>query len=458
MKAKLLVLALTISSIGTAQIKKASTTETERMQLADEMERSIKTELLNKWYPQSVDSIFGGFLSTYTYDFKPTGPQDKFIVTQARHTWTTAKAAQFYPGITYYLECSRNGFQFLRNVMWDKTYGGFHNLVTRQGKDKSNPKSPKEAYGNAFAIYALAAYYKSSGDTSALNLAKKAFLWLEKHSHDAVHKGYYQHLQRNGTPIVRDAGAPSNSDIGYKDQNSSIHLLEAFTELYTVWKDALVRERLEEMLFLVRDKITTPQGYMILFFKPDWTPVSFRDSSDAVILKHKYLDHVSFGHDIETAYLMMEASHVLGLKNDTKTWKVAKRMVDHALTNGWDNKLGGFHNEGYYFKNKTGMTIIMESKNWWTQAEGLNTLLLMAYRFPNDSMNYYDRFKQLWNYIQTYLIDHEHGDWYEEGLDKEPQRRTALKGHIWKATYHHFRSLFNCIQLIRSNTDHTLLD
>ena len=70
-----------------------------RLKIAGEMERSIKTELLNKWYPQSVDSIYGGFLTTFTYDFKPTGPQDKFIVTQARHTWTTAKAAQLYPEV-----------------------------------------------------------------------------------------------------------------------------------------------------------------------------------------------------------------------------------------------------------------------------------------------------------------------------------------------------------------------
>ncbi len=101
---------------------------------------------------------------------------------------------------------------------------------------------------------------------------------------------------------------------GYKDQNSSIHLLEALTELYAVWPDPLVRERLDEMLRLIRDVITTPKGNLVLFLQPDWTPVSFRDSSEAVVLKHRYVDHVSFGHDVETAYLMLEASHALGLK------------------------------------------------------------------------------------------------------------------------------------------------
>jgi len=170
-----------------------------------------------------------------------------------------------------------------------------------------------------------------------------------------------------------------------------------------------------------------------------------------VILQHGYIDHVSFGHDVETAYLMLEASHVLGLKNDTTTMRVAKLMVDHALQNGWDKVKGGFYDEGYYFKNKKDITIIKDSKNWWAQAEGLNTLLLMADRFPNDPMQYFEKFKMMWKYIQTYLVDHEYGDWYEEGLDKSPERRTALKGHIWKATYHQLRSLTNCVQRLRNN-------
>jgi mannobiose 2-epimerase len=453
MKTKAFIFLLLVSSVSLAQTKHSSKFIAERLQIAGEMDKSIKTELLNKWYPQCVDSVYGGFLSTYTFDFKPTGTQDKFIVTQARHTWTTAKAAELYPEVTYYIKCSENGFRYLRDVMWDKTYGGFYNLVDRQGKDKSNPKAPKEAYGNAFAVYALAAYYKASSDTGALSLAKKTFLWLEKHSHDSVYKGYYQHLQRDGTPVVRDETIPSNADIGYKDQNSSIHLLEAFTELYSVWPDALVKQRLQEMLYLIRDKITTQKGYLTLFFTPDWTPVSFRDSSEAAILKHKNLDHVSFGHDVETAYLMLEASHALGLKNDTRTMTVGKRMVDHALKNGWDSAVGGFYDEAYYFKGKQKISILSESKNWWAQAEGLNTLLLMADRFPNDHMHYYDRFKQLWHYTQTYLIDHINGDWYEEGLDKEPQRKTALKGHIWKGTYHHFRSMSNCIKRLKTNAN-----
>ncbi len=440
---------LVLPAWGLAQ---RSSTRATRLRIANEMENSIQTELLNKWYPQSVDKAYGGFLSTWTYDFKSTGEQDKFIVTQARHTWSTAKAAGLYPGIPYYLKASKHGFTFLRDVMWDKEYGGFYNLVSRQGVVKEDPKAAKDAYGNAFGVYALAAYYKVSHDTAALQLVKKAFQWLEEHSHDPVQKGYFQHLKRDGTPIARPADATSLSDIGYKDQNSSIHLLEALTELYGVWKDETVRERLSEMLLLIRDKITTPKGYLTLFFQPDWTPVSFRDSTDEVIKSHKALDHVSAGHDIETAFLMLEASHELGLQNDTATLKIAKRMVDHALDNAWDSNVGGFYDEGYYFKDKPGITILLDTKNWWAQAEGMNTLLLMADLFPNDPMHYFDKFKQQWKYIQTYLIDHVHGDWYEGGIDKQPQEKTANKGNIWKGTYHHFRSLSNCVTRLKKST------
>lgn len=448
MKRIIFIVSMILPVLVAAQ--QSTVAKTSRRQIAAEMKKSVTTELLDKWYPQCVDSLYGGFISTYTYDFKPTGPQDKFVVTQARHTWTTAKAAAVYPGKKYFLKASENGFHFLRDVMWDKQYGGFYNLVTREGKDKSNPLAPKEAYGNAFAIYALSAYYKVSHDTGALSLAKQTFMWLEKNSHDPVYKGYYQHLKRDGSIVIRDASFPSTSDIGYKDQNSSIHLLEAFTELYSVWPEPLVKERLQEMLLLIRDKLITSKGYLNMFFTADWTPLSFRDSSKAVILQHKYLDHVSFGHDVETAYLMLEASHALGWKNDTVTLMTGKRMVDHSLRNGWDKTIGGFYDEGYYFKNSDTLSIIFDSKNWWAQAEGLNTLLLMADHFPGDAMQYELKFKQLWNYVQTYMIDHVNGDWYEEGLDKEPQRKTALKGHIWKGTYHNFRALNNCIQRLQA--------
>jgi cellobiose epimerase len=275
---------------------RSSEVNQDRLSLADTIEHSAQTELLDKWYPQAVDSVYGGFLSSFTFDFKPAAEQNKMIVSQSRHVWTTAKAAMAYPEKDYLLKASAHGAMFLKDVMWDKTYGGFYQLVDRQGTVISADE--KTAYGNAFGIYGLSAYVMASGDTAALGLAKKAFLWLEKHSHDPDRKGYFQHLKRDGSIVKRTEDVPSTSDLGYKDQNSSIHLLEAFTELYQVWRDPLVAERLTEMLYLIRDTITTDKGYLTLFLQPDWTPVSFREASEEVILAHHNLDHVSFGQRI----------------------------------------------------------------------------------------------------------------------------------------------------------------
>ncbi|WP_345269528.1 AGE family epimerase/isomerase [Nibrella viscosa] len=426
-----------------------------KAKLAAEIEKSIKTELLNKWYPQAVDQEYGGFLSTFTYDWKPSGAQDKMIVTQARHIWSNAKAAQLFPEESHYLTSARHGYLFLRDKMWDKTHGGFYTLVDRQGNAKrgANGSLQKTAYGNAFAIYGLAAYYQSSGDTSALNLAKKTFLWLEQHSHDPRYKGYIQDLAEDGTPLKRTADTPVTSTVGYKDQNSSIHLLEAFAELYQVWPDPLVRERLQEMLVLIRDVIVTPTGYLTLFLTPDLKPISFRDQPEEEIRKHYYhIDEVSFGHDIETAFLLLEASHVLGLEHDAKTMQIAKKMADHTIRTGFDPGVGGIYDGGYYFKGKDNITIIREGKNWWAQAEGLNTLLMMADLYPNDPLNYFSRFQQQWDYIDKYVIDHEYGEWFQGGIDKEPKQKTALKGQIWKASYHQFRSLFSVLQRLRPDT------
>jgi mannobiose 2-epimerase len=184
--------------------------------------------------------------------------------------------------------------------------------------------------------------------------------------------------------------------------------------------------------------------------------VSFINEPDSVIEQHHSLDHVSFGHDVETAYLLIEASNVLGIKNDLTTHEIAKKMVDHALTNGWDetDSTGSFYDEAYYFKDPGGhiredITITRNTKNWWAQAEGMNCLLMMSLLYPNDHNNYYDKFVKSWKYIDTYLIDHENGDWFAGGLDKQPELKTALKGQIWKACYHHYRAMTNCVDMLR---------
>lgn len=416
------------------------------------MTQSLREEILQVWYPLALDTVEGGFRCDFTFDWRPQGRQHKMIVTQARQVWTASQAAMFF-GDAGYRRIAAHGFRFLHDKMWDKTYGGFYMLRARNGGPVDyDYQEEKRAYGNAFAIYALASYFSMSGDTSALRLAQKTFRWLEQHSYDPEYKGYFDQMARDGSLLRQDRTSTKAWDfrsIGWKDQNASIHLLEAFTELYRVWPDSLLRQRLTEMLVLIRDRFVTAKGYLTLYLKRDLTPVSFRDSSETVRKANYALDHVSFGHDVETAYLMLEASQVLGIKNDTKTLAIAKKMVDHALANGWEKRNGGFYDRGYYFAHANSIAIISEVKTWWVQAEGLNALLLMAKLFPQEK-KYREAFAKEWEYINQYLIDHEHGEWYEEGLDNSPEQAQAPKARDWKVNYHNSRALMNCIKMLKS--------
>ena len=418
----------------------------EKSDLITALHSAATDKLLDKWYPLAIDQEDGGYYSDLTYDFQlAETEQNKMVVTQARHVWTTATAAMDFPERKdEFLSYAEHGFHFLRDHMWDSIRGGFYTLVSKEGQPIIQADESKTAYGNAFAIYGLAAYNKASGNAAALDLAKEAFMWLEKGSHDSMLKGYFQNLHPDGTPIERTPDHPSTSTVGYKDQNSSIHLLEAFTALYEVWPDPLVEARVKEMLLLIRDTITTDKGYLTLFLEKDWTPVSFRDTPRDTIQKHYYLEHVSFGHDVETAYLMLEASHVLGGWQFEETLRKGKIMVDHSLENGWDIDLGGFYDGGYYFKDADTLQIVNAHKNWWSQAEGLNTMLLMHDYFPEDPMDYSGYFEKLWDYTNTYLMDSVNGGWYDWGTDGRPEVVKSNKGHIWKSPYHTYRALVNC--------------
>jgi mannobiose 2-epimerase len=367
------------------------------------------------------------------------------IVTQARHVWAASNAALFHQKDDGLRKVAAHGVEFLKSKMWDREFGGFYNLVDREGVPITDGgQIIKQAYGNAFAIYGLAAYYKTWGDTSALNLAKEAFQWLEHHSYDPKYGGYFQFLSRDRLPFKEGyRGVPP------KDQNSTIHLLESFTELYSVWHDPTLKERLHSLLRIVRDTITTDKGYMMLFFNRDWTPISYRDSSQEVRERNYEFDHVSFGHDVETPYLMLEASHALGIRNDTTTLRVAKKMVDHVLANGWDNEHGGIYDGGFYFKGDDKPKIVKNTKEWWSQVEAFNSFLLMSNLFPDDEHHYYDKFCIQWNYCKKHVIDNEHGGWYWGGADIVPDNRFSVKGSIWKCNYHTSRGLINCIKRLK---------
>ncbi len=403
--------------------------------LAEEVEEHWKKEVLGVWFPRCIDKNHGGFFPHFLEDWSKGTQNDKTIVFQARMTWVCAQVAMRYPDRKEeFLGYTRHGTDLLAQTMWDSEQGGFYWGLDETGKPSKAYGDEKHVYGVAFGIYSLAAAHEATGERRALELAKQAFAWLEQHAHDETHGGYYEALTRDGRPILA-APAGRKADFigtayGYKSMNTHIHVLEALTELFRVWPDAKVRQRLAEVFALVRDRIAVEPGCLNLFFTPDWRALP---------------DHDSFGHDIETAYLLEEAAAALKLGEDAKTARVARSLVDHALVWGWDDTLGGFYDKGSAFA-----PAWAREKIWWTQAEGLNSLLLMHQHYGHETSRYFDAFQKQWNFILRHQADRRYGEWYERvAPDGNPEPRQA-KGTVWKAAYHNGRALMNVAAMLRA--------
>ncbi len=193
----------------------------------------------------------------------------------------------------------------------------------------------------------------------------------------------------------------------------------------------------------------TEKGYLILYFYPNWerVPANILDSNAGD--NSWSAEHVTFGHDIETSFLLHEAGEILD-NHEEKTKIIIKKLTDHTLQKGWDQANGGIYDKGKYISADS-LIIIDEKKAWWGQVEGMNTLLLMHFLYPEDSLNYYNYFLKQWSYINTNLIDHSNGGWYGQGLDKSPENRLSQKAHAWKTTYHNTRGMVNCINNLRQS-------
>jgi cellobiose epimerase len=402
--------------------------------LAAELDNTLHRDVLEVWFPRSVDDVHGGFHSHFARDWQVLPSDGKFSVFQGRMTWVAAQVVLREPALKeQFIPIVHHGVNFLGDTMWDKQYGGFFWGLDNDGKITSAFGDEKELYGIGFCIYGAAAAYEATKEPKALEIAKDGFLWADKHAHDPVEGGYFEWLARDGTPIVPKVpnGTVATNPIGpinYKSMNTHIHLLEAFTQLYEVWPDPILRARLEELLAIVRDKICVEPGVMNLYFTNAWQPIP---------------DHDSYGHDVETAYLMLETDEVLHQKAGEKTERMARMLVDHALAYGWDQQNGGFFREGTTF-GKAEDTM----KEWWVQVEGLNALLMMHERYGKQDGVYFQRFIEQWAFIRNHTIDGEyHGDYNLTKADGTLV--TEDKGSIWKAAYHDGRAFWNVSARLR---------
>ncbi len=443
---------LLISSIAMAGCKSRANAEKYLGVNISEIDTALG-DLMQNFYPRIVDTVHGGYWTNFENDWTLSKDQDKMLVTQARGLWTASRAAEEFPDKKVYRMAADHGFAFLTKHMWDEKNGGFVQYYFTDSSVKTDP-SFKLIYGNSFALYALSEYAKINKSDSVLNWVKKTFDWLEANAHDSIYSGYFNYvLPGKPIPPVDSSSADLVRKINWsgadqKDQNTSIHLMEALTATCQVLPDSLVKARLAEMLMLVRDTMTNPQGYLHLYFSRTWKKVSHRDSSRQFILAHPGKDHISFGHNIETAYLLVDASEKLYGSPDEKTLAVSKKLLDHTLANGFDKNYMGLFDKGYLFPGENTIEIIDSAKTWWAQAEAWHALALFNRLYPEET-GYPKAFENMWNYIRKNVIDHQYGGWYNEGVDINPATKTNRKAHAWKSCYHDGRALFQVLSYAR---------
>jgi mannobiose 2-epimerase len=417
---------------GVTSIDLARPSAADYLALGKATDRVLVRHDISPWFPRCVDAIHGGFNSGYSNRWRPL-PAPKALVFQARMTWFAAQISERMTNdfAARFQGYALHGLNFLREVLWDRDRGGFFWNLNADGTLPPGDLGEKHAYGMAFAIYACASLARIACDNQALDLARQSFRWLDEHAHDSRHCGYHEGLGRDGTPLPYDPLKSPRDRLqipsGYKSANTQIHLLEAFTELYRVWPDPILRDRLEELFLIVRNKMFVLPGCLNQFYTSDYRPIPALGS---------------YGHDVETAYLLIEVARALGRPDNASTWDTARLLVDNALDHAFDADHGGFFDEGPAYCHATSL-----SKTWWTQAEALNALIFLHERFGADDLRYWSAFTQTWQFICRFQVDSRHGGWHETiWADNRPI--LAPKGHNWKDPYHSGRALMNASRVL----------
>ena len=338
----------------------------------------------------------------------------------SRILWTFSTAYRVYHDPAY-LEMARWAYRDLIDHFRDPESGGLFWTITEDGKPLN---TMKQIYGQAFGIYALSEYYRATGEKPALDEAVAIYNLVELHAHDHAHGGYYDALDRKW-----DRLAPGQRNLlgdAPKSQNSHIHILEAYTELLRVWPDAgLLANQRDLVDVTIRHIIDPKTHHLILFMKDDWTPIG---------------DGISYGHDIELSWLLVEAAQGLG---DPAVIAEAKPLsLDIArvtLAEGVDPD-GGVISEG----SPHGYT--NTNKEWWEQAEAV-VGFLNAYQLSGDA-RYLEASRRSWDYIQAKFIDRAHGDWINL-VKRDGTPYPLPKVSLWKCPYHSGRSCFEVAERVR---------
>jgi mannobiose 2-epimerase len=374
-------------------------------QLKQEIAQDLTDNILHYWAKHAPDPS-GGFYGTLNFDWTPREGASKGGILNARLLWTFSSAYRMLQDELYLTLANRAQRYFLDHFI-DPEYGGSFFTLTSTGEPLA---TNKDTYQNVFAIYGLSEHYRATRNKESLDAAIAIYRKMAEHVIDPVHGGFIQSFSREWE--MTNARYP-------KTMNTNLHALEALTSLYRVWKDAGLREHLRQQIDVMSHKVLNQNTWHEqLFFTMDW---------------QNQRDVDSYGHDIEFSWLLVEAAEVLGDEEILKdTERIAVHVAAVQLEEGMDEK-------GAMIYEKSG-DHVNAMLSWWPQNEAV-VGFLNAWHISGDK-KFLDAAVRNWEWIKTYMIDREYGEWYGNVNPDGTPQRNGVKADQWRCPYHNGRMGF----------------
>lgn len=386
--------------------------------LKQTMKDVLEHNILSYWIDHVVDKENGGFYGRIDGDDQIHAQAEKGAVMNARILWAFSAAYRVLRNPAYLEAATRAKDYFLAHFV-DKENGGVYWSVDYQG----NPlDTKKQTYAIGFAIYGFSEYARATGDAEALEMAKRLYHDIETHAYDSENQGYIEALTCDWQPIA-DMRLSDKDENGSRTMNTHLHIIEPYTNLYRVWKDAALEKSIRNLLDIFTDKLLNPETHHLdLFFDDKWQGKRNVES---------------YGHDIEASWLLHETALVLDDKTVLqKIEQVIRRIADAA-----DEGLRADGSMVYEHWKDTDEYDLQ--RQWWVQCENIiGHIDLYQYFGYEDSL---EKAIQCWNFVQKNLIDVKNGEWHWAVLDDGTINLKDDKAGFWKCPYHNSRM---CLELI----------
>jgi mannose/cellobiose epimerase-like protein (N-acyl-D-glucosamine 2-epimerase family)/predicted GH43/DUF377 family glycosyl hydrolase len=389
--------------------------------LAARMRAELESDILPFWLPY-VDRERGGFYGLVRNDRSFDAAAPKGLVMHSRFLWAYSAAYARYAKEEY-LEAARAAYGYLAGGQRDAERGGFWWVVDQEpGKAAVPQVDVKMVYGQAFAIYALSEYYLASGEAPALDLALETYALLEGVARDRELGGYFEACDRGWTKPIRFALSPADIPCD-KSMNTNLHVLEALSNLYRASRDAGVRSSLTSLLETYAYRVFGQKPNTSLYFDRAWVSQA---------------DRVSWGHDIESAWLMTEAAELA-----YGSAEAAPDSVRGAIRAAREGILPVLAEHGGSLPHESSSDRLDPQRDWWVQVEAL--VGCADAWMESGEGRYLEAALRLWDYIDEKVIDHRDGEWFW-GVSAEGKPDLSLpKGGLWKACYHNGRA---CLEIL----------